>query len=200
MSACPLCQPPIDDAALGRIPVWEDRLWRVAVSLAGPLPGRCVLEPKRHIPSVAELDGDEAATLGWVLAWASAALRSEAGARRIGLSAAGDSHMGLLLDPQGTAAGEVREPGAGEPEAPGAGEPGDEAEQIRAFAARLRERLSAAPPPTRESGDFGPILPWVPRPPERRPELPPPWPDEPETPEVPDDPFRPRPRPNDPWW
>jgi hypothetical protein len=40
----------------------------------------------------------------------------------------------------------------------------------------------------------------VPRPPERRPELPPPWPDEPEIPEVPDDPFRPRPRPNDPWW
>lgn len=188
MLACPLCRLPIDDVALGRIPVWDDRLWRVAVVLEGTHPGGCVLEPKRHVPGIAELDGDEAATLGAMLGWLSAAVRAEAGAREIALSTAGDPHLRLQLDPLGSVDGNTGEPRSGE------------AEQIRAFAARLRERLSVTPPPTREAGDFGPILPWVPRPPERRPELPPPWPDEPEIPDLPDDPFRPRPRPNDPWW
>lgn len=57
--------------------VWEDALWRLTTSV-GPgdvTPGFSYLEPKRHIPSVADMDGDEASTFGPVLARCASALR-----------------------------------------------------------------------------------------------------------------------------
>ena len=60
--------------------LWEDDLWRLSAVLAGPVPGFAHLEPKRHIPYITELGGDEASTFGAVLQRVTSALRSAAGA------------------------------------------------------------------------------------------------------------------------
>jgi diadenosine tetraphosphate (Ap4A) HIT family hydrolase len=226
MSECLLCQPVIGDAALERVQVWEDALWRLTASLASPEPGLCYLEPKRHIASIAELDGHEAATLGVALAWSSAALKAETGAEQVYVVVYGGGipHLHLYLAPHRagdawndrlTRGRVVEEPTTG-----GANRevnldfPDRSPEELRAVAERLRQRLASSPPPETpdRSGPAWPTIPWVPRPPDRAPELPPsprpwpgpwprPWPDPwPEEPDEPDEPYRPRPRPNDPWW
>ena len=78
--ACLICQGAAGDAALRRVPVWEDRLWRLTTSLYSEVPGFSYLEPKRHIPYLADLDGQEAATLGPVLARAADTIRTVTGA------------------------------------------------------------------------------------------------------------------------
>jgi hypothetical protein len=54
---CPICRGAAFDPELDRIPVWEDGLWRLTVSLAAEVPGFAYLEPKRHVPYVTDLDG-----------------------------------------------------------------------------------------------------------------------------------------------
>ncbi len=44
--------------------VWEDDLWRLSLSGRGYVRGFGYLEPKRHVPHISDLDGDEAATFG----------------------------------------------------------------------------------------------------------------------------------------
>ncbi len=63
--------------------VWEDGLWRLSTLTHGQVPGFSFLEPKRHVRYVEELDGEEAATLGAVLARAGDALKAAAGAERV---------------------------------------------------------------------------------------------------------------------
>lgn len=63
--------------------VWEDALWRLSTLTHGQVPGFSFLEPKRHVRYVEELDGEEAATFGAVLARAAAALKEAAGAERV---------------------------------------------------------------------------------------------------------------------
>ena len=63
--------------------VWEDGLWRLSTLTHGQVPGFSFLEPKRHVRYVEELDGEEAATFGAVLARAAAALKEAAGAERV---------------------------------------------------------------------------------------------------------------------
>jgi diadenosine tetraphosphate (Ap4A) HIT family hydrolase len=82
-SDCPICRGPAADAEMLRTQVWEDPLWRLTVSLSSEVPGFAFLEPKRHIPYITDLDGAEAATLGAVLAQATAALRAETGAELV---------------------------------------------------------------------------------------------------------------------
>ena len=77
---CMLCRPEVADAQFRRTRIWEDRLWRLSAVLQGPIPGFAHLEPKRHIPYITDLDGEEARTLGVVLARVTATLRSAAGA------------------------------------------------------------------------------------------------------------------------
>jgi diadenosine tetraphosphate (Ap4A) HIT family hydrolase len=67
-TSCVLCRGPAGDPELGRVQVWENRLWRLTTVMEGELLGFSYLEPKRHIPHLTDLDGEEARTLGPVLA------------------------------------------------------------------------------------------------------------------------------------
>lgn len=60
--------------------VWRDDHWRLSMSRHGPTLGFGYLEPLRHIPYLADLDGPEAATFGPAIARASAVLREASGA------------------------------------------------------------------------------------------------------------------------
>jgi diadenosine tetraphosphate (Ap4A) HIT family hydrolase len=64
---------------MGRVQVWEDELWRLTMSIEAEVLGFSYLEPKRHIPHVTDLGGEEARTFGQVLARVSAVLKSETG-------------------------------------------------------------------------------------------------------------------------
>lgn len=62
---------------MGREQVWEDAHWRLTTSVGpgDPTPGFSYLEPKRHIPSIAELGGGEAVTSGSAMARCTRALK-----------------------------------------------------------------------------------------------------------------------------
>ncbi|MFC7758449.1 HIT family protein [Catellatospora bangladeshensis] len=89
------------DAYFQRRRVWADAHWRLSVLLQGPVAGFAHLEPRRHIPYVTELDGPEAATLGPVLARATAALREATGADKVYVYVFGDRvpHLHFNLAP-----------------------------------------------------------------------------------------------------
>ena len=63
--------------------IWDDGLWRLSTLTHGQVPGFSFLEPLRHIEYLEELDGEEAASFGTVLARAMGALKEAAGAERI---------------------------------------------------------------------------------------------------------------------
>lgn len=62
---------------MGREQVWEDAHWRLTTSIGpgDPTLGFSYLEPKRHIPSIMDLDGGEAVTFGMAIARSARALR-----------------------------------------------------------------------------------------------------------------------------
>jgi diadenosine tetraphosphate (Ap4A) HIT family hydrolase len=99
--ACILCRGREGDDELRRIEVWSDRLWRLTLSLDAEVLGFAYLEPRRHIPSIADLDGEEALTFGSVLANACSALKEEAHAERVYIYVFGDHvpHLHLHLAP-----------------------------------------------------------------------------------------------------
>jgi diadenosine tetraphosphate (Ap4A) HIT family hydrolase len=80
---CAICAGPARDGELDRVEVWRDDLWRLSMSQHGPTVGFAYLEPLRHIPSLADLDGPEADTFGAAIARASAVLREASGARLV---------------------------------------------------------------------------------------------------------------------
>ncbi len=80
---CILCRGPDGDAELSRVQVWEDELWRLTMSLGAQVLGFSYLEPKRHVPHLTDLGGDEARTFGEVLARVSSALKQETAAELI---------------------------------------------------------------------------------------------------------------------
>ena len=80
---CILCRGVEADEELGVVQVWEDRYWRMTTSLDAEVLGFSYLEPKRHISYVTDLDGEEARTLGEVLAHVTSALRDETGAELV---------------------------------------------------------------------------------------------------------------------
>jgi diadenosine tetraphosphate (Ap4A) HIT family hydrolase len=78
---CVICRGPEGDEALLRVQVWEDELWRLTTSVSGdPVPGFSYIEPKRHVPYITDLDGDEAFTFGSVMARVTGALKEATGA------------------------------------------------------------------------------------------------------------------------
>ena len=79
-AVCAICAGPERDPELGRVEVWRDDLWRLTLSRHTATRGFGYLEPIRHIPFLADLDGPEAATFGPAIARASAALREASGA------------------------------------------------------------------------------------------------------------------------
>jgi diadenosine tetraphosphate (Ap4A) HIT family hydrolase len=98
---CVLCRRADGDAELGRVQVWEDQLWRLTMGLHAEVPGFCYLEPKRHIPHVTDLDGEEARSFGSVLAQVSAALKEETAAEVVYLYVFGEGvpHLHVHLAP-----------------------------------------------------------------------------------------------------
>jgi len=82
---CGLCRVPEIDQELGRTEVWSDHLWRLTTSI-GPgdvTLGFSYLEPKRHIPHIEDLDGEESTTFGTVIAHCSQALKHATNAQRV---------------------------------------------------------------------------------------------------------------------
>jgi diadenosine tetraphosphate (Ap4A) HIT family hydrolase len=80
---CALCRREEGDAELDRVEVWRDDHWRLSMSRHTATRGFGYLEPLRHIPYLADLDGPEAATFGPAVARASAAIREASGARLV---------------------------------------------------------------------------------------------------------------------
>jgi diadenosine tetraphosphate (Ap4A) HIT family hydrolase len=76
---CLICRGPAGDAELDRVEVWRDEAWRLTMSRTGTTLGFAYLEPIRHIPYLADLDGLEAATFGPAIARASRVLREATG-------------------------------------------------------------------------------------------------------------------------
>jgi diadenosine tetraphosphate (Ap4A) HIT family hydrolase len=98
---CLLCRPREADQELRRVQVWEDAHWRLAVSLFAEVPGFSYLEPKRHIPHITDLDGDEARTFGAVMAYVTTALREVTSAEVVYVYVFGEGvpHLHVHLAP-----------------------------------------------------------------------------------------------------
>jgi diadenosine tetraphosphate (Ap4A) HIT family hydrolase len=82
LTTCVLCRGVKGDPELARIQVWEDDLWRLTTSVhpSETARGFSFLEPKRHVPDITALDGEEAATFGTVIGKVTAALKDATGA------------------------------------------------------------------------------------------------------------------------
>jgi diadenosine tetraphosphate (Ap4A) HIT family hydrolase len=100
-SACIICRGRAGDPDLDRIQVWENDHWRLTVSLTAEVLGFAYLEPKRHIPYITDLDGEEAGTFGAVLTRVSTALKDETNAERVYVYIFGDGvpHLHVHLAP-----------------------------------------------------------------------------------------------------
>jgi diadenosine tetraphosphate (Ap4A) HIT family hydrolase len=98
---CIICRGAAGDVELQRIEVWQDAHWRLTTSLFAEVPGFSYLEPKRHIPHITDLDGEEASTLGVVLAQVSRALRDATQAELVYVYVFGGGvpHLHLHLAP-----------------------------------------------------------------------------------------------------
>jgi diadenosine tetraphosphate (Ap4A) HIT family hydrolase len=81
--------------------VWSDDLWRLTTSLSSEVLGFSYLEPRRHVVNITELNGEEARTLGVVLARCTRALRDATGAEQVYVYVFGPGipHMHLMLAP-----------------------------------------------------------------------------------------------------
>jgi diadenosine tetraphosphate (Ap4A) HIT family hydrolase len=82
-AACTLCRGSGADSELMRVQVWEDAVWRLTMAAEGEVAGFCYLEPKRHVPHITDLDGEEALTLGTVLSRITRALLAAAEAELV---------------------------------------------------------------------------------------------------------------------
>lgn len=98
---CIICRGRDADPELGREEVWEDDLWRLTTAIQGETFGFSYLEPKRHIPHITDLDGDEAATFGPVLAKVTRVLKQAVGAELVYIYVFGGGvpHLHLHLAP-----------------------------------------------------------------------------------------------------
>lgn len=155
--ACLLCDGDATDARFGRIRVWEDDLWRLSLSGRGYVRGFGYLEPKRHVPHITDLDGEEAATFGPVLARVTSALKEAAEAELVYVYVFGGGipHLHLHLGPHregdALAADIIRGRVDAERDASGATRlvsrdfPEVSADELRRTAARARALLGHSP-------------------------------------------------------
>jgi diadenosine tetraphosphate (Ap4A) HIT family hydrolase len=99
-----ICRGPAGDPELDRIQVWEDSLWRLTISLDSEVLAFAYLEPKRHIPHITDLDGEEARTFGAILARVSRVLQTETGAELVYVYVFGGGvpHLHIHLAPHST--------------------------------------------------------------------------------------------------
>jgi len=101
MTDCALCRGRAADPELGRVEVWEDPLWRLTTVTDGEVVGFSYLEPKRHVPHLTDLGGEEARTLGPVLARVARGLKEATGAELVYVYVFGGGipHLHLHLAP-----------------------------------------------------------------------------------------------------
>jgi diadenosine tetraphosphate (Ap4A) HIT family hydrolase len=87
--------------ALGLTEVWADNHWRLLVDLGAEVPGFSLLVPRRHVPHITDLEGDEARTFGAVLARTTSALREETHAEvvYVYIFGTGVTHLHVHLAP-----------------------------------------------------------------------------------------------------
>ena len=139
---CLICRGPEGDDELSRVEVWRDDLWRLTVSLVTPVPGFAYLEPHRHIPSILELDGEEAASLGRVLPAVARVLRSESEAERVYVYVFGErvEHLHFNLAPHRSG-----DPLRGGRDLADPAVPALPADALRAVADRISRALRARP-------------------------------------------------------
>lgn len=98
---CPMCRGAAADEELERVEAWQDAHWRLTVSVSSEVAGFAYLEPKRHIRTITELDGAEAATFGPVLARSTRVLKEATGAEVVYIYVFGDGvpHLHVHLAP-----------------------------------------------------------------------------------------------------
>jgi len=98
---CLLCDADAAPQQLNRTLGGEDDLWRLSMSRRGYTTGFGYLEPKRHVPHVTDLDGEEAATFGPTLARVTSALQEAAGAEivYVYIFGGGIPHLHVHLGP-----------------------------------------------------------------------------------------------------
>jgi len=77
---CVLCRGAEGDAELDAVEVWRDVVWRLTMARHGATLGFAYLEPIRHIPHLADLDGREAQTFGSTIARVTRVLGAASGA------------------------------------------------------------------------------------------------------------------------
>jgi diadenosine tetraphosphate (Ap4A) HIT family hydrolase len=117
---CLLCSPHEAAAVFHRRTVWESELWRLSLIEEGsPVLGFGHLEPKRHIPYLTDLDGDEAVTVGPVLARISTVLKEATGAEFVYVYVFGErvAHLHFNLAPHSPGDALVGGPGLLHPDA-----------------------------------------------------------------------------------
>ena len=98
---CVLCDPARAERELHRSTVWEDTVWRLSTALVGAIPGFSYLEPKRHVPHITDLTGDEAKTFGPTIARVTSGVKEATGAELIYLYVFGGGvpHLHVHLAP-----------------------------------------------------------------------------------------------------
>jgi diadenosine tetraphosphate (Ap4A) HIT family hydrolase len=140
---CLLCRVSAADAYFRRRRVWADQYWRLSVVLHGAVVGFAHLEPHRHIPFITDLDGPEAATLGAVLARATAAMRTATAADKIYVYVFGDRvpHLHFNLAPHRPGDALIGGPGLLQPDAREA-----DPTTHQAAATAIERALSVEPP------------------------------------------------------
>ena len=106
-SDCVLCAGTALDGALMVEEVWRTDTWRLTTATVGELAGYSYLSPLRHVPHVTDLDGEEARSLGGVLAAATNAVKAATGADLVYVYVFGGGldHLHMHLAPH-------REPGS----------------------------------------------------------------------------------------
>ncbi|QRF75879.1 hypothetical protein Thermo_01387 [Thermoplasmatales archaeon] len=97
---CSICNGNADDE-FKRVEVWKNMLWRITISTYRMVEGFCYLEPVRHIPSITDLDGEEANEFGAILARTSSALKTVMHAKLVYIYIFGDHipHLHVHLAP-----------------------------------------------------------------------------------------------------
>ena len=139
LAGCDICRGEAFDVEFGRVLVWQDDLWRLSTSVVAPLTGFSYLEPRRHIPFIADLDGPEAVSFGPTLARVTSRLRTLTGAEFVYALMFGDHvpHLHVNIVPH--RAGDFVTGGAAllDPAAPALPR-----EVHEAFVARLRDALT----------------------------------------------------------
>ena len=100
-SECIICRGAAGDVDLRRTQVWEDALWRLTIGFEAEILGFGYLEPKRHIPHLTDLNGEEARTFGEALGRVARALQKATGAELISLYVFGGRvpHLHVHLAP-----------------------------------------------------------------------------------------------------